>query len=174
MQPRVIERNTFLLYVINIIKLELFLFKNIYTSHMKAYDGLREKLIHEGFKVTPQRIGVLDAVKALNRPSADQILEYIKERHPAISTGTVYNILESFVDKGLIRIVKTDKGSMLYDAILESHHHLYCSDCDKIEDYHDEELNQLLDNYFKNKEIKNFSIKDIKLQIVGTFHFNNK
>jgi Fur family peroxide stress response transcriptional regulator len=63
---------------------------------------------------------------------------------------------------------------MRYDAILESHHHLYCSACNKIEDYHDEELNQLLDEYFKNKEIKNFTIKDIKLQIVGTFHFKNK
>lgn len=141
---------------------------------MKAYDELREKLVNEGFKVTPQRIGVLDAVKALNHPSADQILEYIKEHHPAISTGTVYNILESFVDKGLIRKVKTDKGSMRYDAILESHHHLYCSECDKIEDYYDEELNQLLSNYFKNKEIKNFTVDDIKLQIVGKFHFNNK
>jgi Fur family peroxide stress response transcriptional regulator len=141
---------------------------------MKAYHDLREKLIHEGFKVTPQRIGVLDAVKALNHPSADQVLEYIKEHHPSISTGTVYNILESFVDKGLIRKVKTDKGTMRYDAILETHHHLYCSECDKIEDYYDEELDKLLDMYFKNKGIKNFEVEDIKLQIVGKFNFNNK
>ncbi len=141
---------------------------------MKAYDELRERLIHEGFKVTPQRIGVLDAVKTLNHPSADQILEYIRANHPAISTGTVYNILESFVEKGIIRKVKTDKGTMRYDSILENHHHLYCSACDKIEDYYDEELNQLLNNYFKNKTIDNFTVQDIKLQIVGTFNNNNK
>lgn len=141
---------------------------------MKAYDELRERLIHEGFKVTPQRIGVLDAVNALNHPSADQISEYIRANHPAISTGTVYNILESFVEKGLIRKVKTDKGTMRYDSILENHHHLYCSACDKIEDYYDEELNQLLNNYFKNKTIDNFIVQDIKLQIVGTFNSNNK
>lgn len=141
---------------------------------MKAYDELRERLIHEGFKVTPQRIGVLDAVKTLKHPSADQILEYIRANHPAISTGTVYNILESFVEKGIIRKVKTDKGTMRYDSILENHHHLYCSACDKIEDYYDEELNQLLNNYFKNKTIENFTVQDIKLQIVGTFNNNNK
>lgn len=120
----------------------------------------------------PQRIGVFEAIKALKHPSADYILEYIREHHPSISTGTVYNILESFVEKGLIRKVKTDRGSMRYDAILENHHHLYCSECDKVEDYYNEELNQLLNNYFKNKEIKIFTIQDINLQFVGKSNFN--
>ncbi|NJK96094.1 MAG: hypothetical protein HC905_15350 [Bacteroidales bacterium] len=68
--------------------------------------------------------------------------------------------------------LKTGKGVMRYDAVLEKHHHLYCEECDKITDYYDPELDALLDNYFKSKTIDRFSVKDIKLQIVGTFNHN--
>jgi len=140
---------------------------------MKEYNELKDSLNKKGLKVTPQRIAVIEAVLKLNHPSADQILDYVHQNYPGVATGTAYHILESFVEKELIRKVKTDKGSMRYDAIMESHHHLYCSECDKIEDYYDEELNKILENYFKNKEIRNFTVEDIKLQIVGKFHFNN-
>jgi Fur family peroxide stress response transcriptional regulator len=58
---------------------------------------------------------------------------------------------------------------MRYDGKVEKHHHLYCSECDLIEDYMDEELDKLLQNHFKNKNIKGFKIEDIVLQIRGTF-----
>lgn len=58
---------------------------------------------------------------------------------------------------------------MRYDAVNEKHHHLYCSQSDRIEDYYDEELNHLLEKYLKNKNIKNFKIEDFKLQLIGTF-----
>jgi len=69
----------------------------------------------------------------------------------------------------MIKKVKTEKDIMRYDAILEKHHHLYCSESERIEDFYDEELNQLIDDYFKNKDIPNFKIEDIKLQIIGKF-----
>lgn len=141
---------------------------------MKAYNELRVSLNKKGLKVTPQRIAVLEAVLTLNHPSTDRILEYVHLNFPGVARGTAYNILESFVEKGLICKVKTDNGVMRYDAVLEKHHHLYCVECDVVEDYYDEELGTLLENYFANKKIANFLIDDIKLQIVGKFHFNNQ
>jgi Fur family peroxide stress response transcriptional regulator len=140
---------------------------------MRLYDDLKNKLIHEGLKITPQRIAVLDAVQSLNHPSADNIQEYIRQHNPGVSTGTVYNILESFAEKGLIHRVKIEKGVMRYDAVLTKHHHLYCVKCDVIKDYIDEELNALLENHFNNKRIAGFIIDDIKLQLVGRFLNNN-
>lgn len=58
---------------------------------------------------------------------------------------------------------------MRYDAVLSSHHHLYCEETDRIEDYVDVELDSILNNYFRGKKMKNFKIKDIKLQITGKF-----
>jgi Fur family peroxide stress response transcriptional regulator len=62
---------------------------------------------------------------------------------------------------------------MRYDAILEKHHHLYCSESDRIEDYMDDELNKLIENYFEKKNIPDFKIEDIKLQIIGKFVKSN-
>ena len=124
-------------------------------------------------KVTPQRIAVLEALNSLkDHPTADKIKEYVIKNHPNVAVGTIYKTLETFVEKGLIKKVKTEKDVMRYDAILEKHHHLYCEETEHIEDFFDDELNNLLEEYFKKKKIPNFKIKDIKLQIIGTF--NNK
>ena len=123
-----------------------------------------------GLKVTPQRIAVFDAVINLNNhPRAENITEFIKNNHPNIATGTVYKTLETLVQCGIIKKVKTDRDVMRYDAIIEKHHHLYCSETDRIEDYYDNELNDIIDNYLKKKSIPDFTIEEIKLQIVGKF-----
>jgi len=124
-------------------------------------------------KVTPQRIAVLEALNNLKEhPTADKIKEYVVRNHPNIAVGTIYKTLETFVEKGLVKKVKTEQDVMRYDAILDKHHHLYCEDTNRIEDFFDDQLNQMLEEYFKRKKIHNFKVKDIKLQIIGTF--NNK
>ncbi|MBK7710914.1 MAG: transcriptional repressor [Bacteroidales bacterium] len=128
-----------------------------------------------GLKVTPQRIAVFDAVINLkNHPTAENITEYIKDYHPNIATGTVYKTLETLVQCRIINKVKTDNDVMRYDAIIEKHHHLYCSESDRIEDFYDNELTEIIDNYLKNTKIPNFRVEDIKLQIVGKFTDNLK
>jgi Fur family transcriptional regulator, peroxide stress response regulator len=123
-----------------------------------------------GLKVTPQRIAVFDAVINLNNhPTAENVTGFIKINHPNIATGTVYKTLETLVKCGIIKKVKTDIDIMRYDAVVEKHHHLYCSESDRIEDFYDNELNDILDSYLKKKKIPNFKIEDIKLQIVGKF-----
>jgi Fur family transcriptional regulator, peroxide stress response regulator len=129
-----------------------------------------EKLREKGLKITPQRVAIFEAiVKLNNHPTADNIIEYIKKNHPSISVGTVYKVLDSLIDNQLLKKVKTDKDIMRYDAILSNHHHLYCAETERIEDYEDEKLNQLINDYFKNNQIKNFKVQDIKLQITGQF-----
>jgi Fur family peroxide stress response transcriptional regulator len=129
---------------------------------------IRDKFIEKGLKITPQRMVILEAIHKLNNhPTADNIIEFIRESHPNIATGTVYKILDALVEKGVISRVRTDKDIMRYDAILENHHHIYDSDSDSIEDYFDNELNELLEKYFEEKEIPGFKIEDIRLQIIG-------
>lgn len=129
------------------------------------------KLTEKGLKVTPQRIAIYEAIIDLNNhPTAENIIEYIRKNHPNISVGTVYKVLDALADNELIKRVKTEKDVMRYDAIVESHHHIYCSDSERIEDYFDDELNELLETYFeKKKKIPDFLIEDIKLQIIGKY-----
>ena len=131
---------------------------------------IANKLSENGLRVTPQRIAILSAIiKLNNHPTAEKIIEYIKKNHPNISVGTVYKVLDSFVENNLLKKVKTDSGIMRYDPYQSNHHHLYCKETDRIEDYEDEKLDELIFNYFNKKGIRNFKIQDIQLQITGTF-----
>jgi Fur family peroxide stress response transcriptional regulator len=133
-------------------------------------EDIRNKLSEKGLKVTPQRISILEAVYNLNNhPTADNIIEHIHKSHPNIATGTVYKVLDTLVENQLIKKVKTDADNMRYDGITETHHHLYYSKSDLIEDYIDKELDDLLADYFKSKRIAGFNIEEIVLQIRGTF-----
>lgn len=135
---------------------------------------IRMKLADKGLKVTPQRLAIFEAIYALNNhPTAENIIDFIRYNHPNIATATVYKVLDALHEKGLIMKVKTEKDFMRYDAIVDNHHHLYDSASDRIEDFNDEELNQLLEKYFKKKDIPNFRIEDIKLQIIGKFISNS-
>ena len=134
---------------------------------------IRDRLIEKGLKVTPQRMAILEAIiKLKNHPTAENIVDYIRVNNPNIATATVYKVLDALTEKELVTKVKTEKDIMRYDSVLESHHHIYCSDSDRIEDYHDSELNVILDNYFRGKGIPGFQIEDIKLQIIGKFTEN--
>jgi Fur family peroxide stress response transcriptional regulator len=136
---------------------------------------IRNKLAGKGLKVTPQRIAILEAIiKLNNHPTAENIIEYIRKNHPNIATATVYKVLDALVSSDLINKVKTERDIMRYDAVMESHHHLYCSESDRIEDYNDNELNEMLEKYFETKGIPDFKIEDIKLQIIGKFTKNKK
>lgn len=136
---------------------------------MKA-EEISRKLVEKGLKVTPQRIVVLKALLKLNNhPTAESIIKYIQKTYPNIATATVYKVLDALTENGLIKRVKTEKDIMRYDAIMESHHHLYCSETDRIEDYNDEQLDRMIENYFQYNGIPDFQIEDIKLQINGKF-----
>lgn len=127
-------------------------------------------LAENNLKITPQRTAVLEVVLSLDtHPTVEEIAQYLRLNYPHVPIGTVYKILEKFVELGIIEKVKTDDGLMRYDAVTENHHHLYSPDSKRIEDYYDDELHNILDNYLKMKKIPNFEVKDFRLQIIGTF-----
>ncbi len=133
-------------------------------------NNIIEQLKQKGLKVTPQRVAIYEAViKLKNHPTAEKVIEYIKKNHPNISVGTVYKVLESLVENQLLKKVKNEKDVMRYDAITQHHHHLYCTDSERIEDFEDRELDRMIKEYFSKKKIKGFKVKEITLQITGEF-----
>jgi Fur family peroxide stress response transcriptional regulator len=131
---------------------------------------IRNKLVGKKLKVTPQRLAVFAAVEQLhNHPTVENIVDFIRKNHPNIAIGTVYKVLDTLVDKRLIRKVYTEDDVARYDAVTETHHHLYCHESNRIEDFMDDNLNQVLADYFKRKKIPGFTVDEIKLQITGKF-----
>lgn len=129
----------------------------------------KELLQSKGLKITPQRVAVMDALRSLkSHPTAELVISFVQANHPHIASGTIYKTLELFVQSGIIRKVMTEQGCMRYDSILDKHHHLYFSESGTIEDYFDAELDALLKDYFAKKRIKNFTLREINLQLVGS------
>lgn len=126
----------------------------------------------KGLKVTHQRLAVLEAIHQLhNHPTADQIIEHLRPTYPSIATGTVYKVLDTLVDSGLVVRVHTEKDVMRYDADVDTqHHHVYCKDSDVIDDFESKELDALLSEFFATHHIPHFTIDNIRLHIHG--HYN--
>lgn len=123
-------------------------------------------LAEKGLKATSQRMLMLEVLlTSKQHPSADNIFECVKNNIPGLSLGTVYKTLETFVEHGLVHQVLTNEGFMRYDGNTHKHNHIYCVNTNEILDYKDDELETLLFQFFKEKNIQNLSIQDIKVQI---------
>ncbi len=129
---------------------------------------IQEILKEHGLKVTPQRKVILQVLRTMkNHPTAEMIIREVTLKEPDISTATVYKTLDIFVRKGIIRKIKTDDDIMRYDPFTDRHHHIYSLDSNEIIDYADKELNNLLESYFRKKNIPGFRVKDFRLEIIG-------
>ena len=133
-----------------------------------TYNQVKERLSQYKLKATQQRIVVYDALMQLhNHPTAENIYDFVKSKNPSISLATVYKTLDTFVSASLAAKVMSANGTARYDGYMDHHSHLYCVNTEEIVDFEDEQLSKLIQNYFKNKKIKNFKINDIRLQING-------
>ena len=66
--------------------------------------------------------------------SADQIMAIVNERHSETSKATVYNTLNLFLEKKLIRQVIVDPNKVFYDPNTSAHYHLYDVETGKLTD----------------------------------------
>lgn len=129
---------------------------------------IKQKLTAAGLKATTQRLVIYEAVlNTYAHPTADVIFEMISNQHPSIALGTVYKTLDVLVDAGLVRKVKTGDDVLRFDARIDDHSHLYCTKTNRILDYEDPELKDLLSAYFAKKQITNFKVTDFQVQING-------
>jgi Fur family peroxide stress response transcriptional regulator len=133
-------------------------------------DPLSSRLRKAGLRVTPQRLAVLKALEEKNHPTADIVIEYVQRSHPTISTGTIYHILDTLVEKKVINKVYTHGGVMRYDPVLEKHHHLHDTSTNTIVDYFDDDLFELIRDYLKVKQIDDFTLEEIKIKLIGKFN----
>lgn len=89
-------------------------------------DNLADKLRAHGINPTHQRIEIAYALFSRHEHlSADQIMASVNERHSETSKATVYNTLNLFLEKNLIREVIVDPNKVFYDPNTEPHYHMY-------------------------------------------------
>lgn len=92
-------------------------------------------LRRSGIQPTPQRIAVLNWILKTNaHPSAEELLKKVRQDCPTLSRATVYNTLNLFVEKGLIKPQILKEGSLVFDLNIDKHHHFIDEESGKIYD----------------------------------------
>ena len=98
-------------------------------------DNLAEVLRARGITPTHQRIEIAHAIFSHGEHlSADRILALVNDRASETSKATVYNTLNLFLEKQLIREVIVDPSKVFYDPNTDPHHHFYNVDSGELTD----------------------------------------
>ncbi|MCC5814512.1 MAG: transcriptional repressor [Leptospira sp.] len=97
-----------------------------------------------------------------DHPTAKMVYDTTKDSYGKISFATVYNSLEYLVKTGFIKKLNIDSESARYDAVLEPHSHLICSECGMIRDI--PSLKLAGENGISKMD---FEIQDVSINVIG-------
>jgi Fur family peroxide stress response transcriptional regulator len=125
-----------------------------------------EKLCREqGLPLTVQRRVILESlVGRLDHPTADQVFETAAHRLPGLSRTTVYRVLETLVELGIIHKANHLGSAARYDPNTDRHHHLTCFSCNKVVDMEEEAVRELA---IPKGAMKGFEITDYSVHFKG-------
>jgi len=79
-----------------------------------------------GLRNTPQREVIYESLlQKRDHPTADEVYARVKSKMPNISLATVYNCLETFVQRDMVRAVNFERCPTRYCPNLRPHAHFH-------------------------------------------------
>ena len=111
-------------------------------NHMKAMKKSAFKTLSSlNIKPTSQRLDIAEIMFCKDQHlSAEDIITILNNSDSSISRATVYNTLNLFADKGLVRRVVIDASKIYYDSKTTPHSHYFNVDTGEISDFEFEDV----------------------------------
>ena len=102
---------------------------------MQTHDCKKE-LHGAALKVTPARLGILSVLEHADKPlDVASIITTLNKKKIGVDKVTVFRIVNSLTDKGLLKPIQFNEGKLRYEyAGKPKHHHFICERCGKIID----------------------------------------
>jgi len=125
--------------------------------------NVAEILDQHGIQPSAHRVAVGEYVlTTTDHPSADRVWARVRQRFPMISRATVYNTLNLFVEKKLLRELHLSPESVVFDPNMDRHHHLIDEDSGRILDveWDDVEVRKI-------ERVGNYEIHDYQVVMHG-------
>src|SRR3954467_6782910 len=126
-------------------------------------------LAHKNLRITSQRQAIVDTVFGTQQHfTAEQLLEWSRQRDRSVSRATVYRTLPLLTESGLVREMDFGKDHKFYDpnyAEHPHHNHIICQDCEKIVEFESEKIERL-ENQISQR--LGFAVKAHRLQITAS------
>lgn len=136
------------------------------AESIKNMQTIKEKIQQSGLKATPQRIAVYNAMMKLGHASADMVVDTLKDSFPTLTVATIYNVLESFVEAGLVVRRYSSNNKMYFDVNTYEHAHVYDRKTNTYRDYDDPELIKLVMDYLSRKGSPDLVFTNIDIQLI--------
>ena len=115
------------------------------------------RLSHCGIRVTDQRVQI--AALLLSTPqhlTAEQITDALRQDGAKVSKATVYNTLNLFAARGLIRQLSVDGTCAWFDSNVEPHYH-----------FHDEHSGALSDVSLQDVQFSRLPLPPAGMEVAG-------
>jgi len=94
---------------------------------MSCTPRLTQMLRERGFRMTPQRLAILQALHDGGHLSPAQIFERVHQT--GMTEATVYRTLEFLARNGILLVANRGNGHLAYELSGEAHHHIICRTC---------------------------------------------
>jgi Fe2+ or Zn2+ uptake regulation protein len=124
-------------------------------SSAPDYAFLRE----QGYRLTPQRIAILNVLK--NSPghmTPAEIYNQVAPSIPGMTEATVYRTLNFLAGQNLVLVAHLGKGQLVYEYAEHDHHHLICSQCGDMQEIDHQLLEDLYEQFAHKTGYKIHSI----------------
>jgi Fur family iron response transcriptional regulator len=91
-----------------------------------AAGDISARLQASGIRVTAQRLHIAELLLAVPQHlTAEQIAEALQQRGLVVAKATVYNTLNLFAERGLLRPLSVDGTRSWFDSNVEPHYHFH-------------------------------------------------
>ncbi len=102
---------------------------------MSCEKKFKDELKDRGFRVTPQREAILEALHQVHGcTTAEALHESIQDRDPGVDLATVYRTLELLAELDFAKCIETGRKKHVWEFLgaEEPHPHLLCRACGKL------------------------------------------
>ena len=145
----------------------------IFTVQTVAREQAKRKFIdfleEKSLRITDQRRIIIDTVFDTEEHfTADQLLDWARQRDRSISRATVYRTLPLLTESNLVHEMDFGKPYKFYDPNYSdhpNHNHLICENCEKIVEFDSEQIDSI-ENEIGQK--LGFTVNSQKLQLSAT------
>lgn len=143
-------------------------FQDRTVEYEQLLESFKELLKKNNLKFTVQREVILDTLYSSDAHLTPEDLHHlIQDKHPDLKTGiaTVYRTLALLEESGVVTSLSFGAQGKKYELGAKEHHdHLICTECGKITEFVDEEIEKR--QHAITKEL-GFKMKDHSMQIYG-------
>lgn len=113
-----------------------------------------DELKSTGLKATLPRLKILEIFQkgTQRHMTAEDVFRVLLQEHSDVGLATVYRVLTQFEQAGLLMRSNFESGKAVYELDQGQHHdHFVCTQCGKVEEFYDAEIEKRQQAIAKNK-----------------------